>query len=39
MLSDVVIALKNKTNANRRTIRRALLLDLIEFKYLPVRYL
>lgn len=33
MLSDVVIALNNKTNTH--PVHRAVLLDLIEFKYLP----
>lgn len=40
MLNDVVIGLKNKkTNTNKYSLHRAVLLDLIEFKYLPVKCL
>lgn len=40
MLNDVVIALKNeKANTNKSSVHRTVLLDLIEFKYLPIKYL
>jgi len=43
MLGDVIIALNNnnnkKPNTDKLSVHRIVLLDLIEFKYLPVRYL